>query len=70
MKGDSMVAKIVDNIYTSVGGACGSLLGYVTFENIQDAMILAVVGALVGYTVKLGLDYCKCKIRKYRKKNK
>jgi len=68
--GNVMVTKIIDNAYTSVGGACGSLLGYVTFENIQDAVILAVVGAFVGYMIKLGLDYCKCKIHECRKKNK
>lgn len=62
------MTRFMDNAYTSGGGLIGSLLGYITFDNVLDAMVIAVIGALVGYLVKLIADYCKLKISKCLKR--
>ena len=45
------------------GGTTGAVLGTMTFHEIADqavtASVFAVVGTIIGYVVKLGLDKLK-----------
>lgn len=67
-----MYNKIADSILPVVGGATGAatqtaeIMSQVSLANCINAAILAAIGAIVGYMIKLGLDYFvkKCKNRK------
>ena len=68
-----MITKICNDLFKTdslpvIGGAGGALtqthnLMWPTFEQIIYTMVIAAIGATVGYLVKLLLDYLfkKCK---------
>ena len=56
--------KFIDHLFSIGGGVTGSIIGFVNTHQFIDIIILAALGATVGWFVKLGLDWCKQKLKR------
>jgi len=67
-----MIKPLIDRVISTdsipvIGGSAGAVAGSLpTHDMVITTVILAIIGALVGYLVKIGLD----RIVKYRKDKK
>ena len=71
----TMLMKIFNtNSIPVAGGSFGAITSNVwtlpTHNQILATIVLAIIGAVVGYLVKLGLDYFIKKIKNKRLKNR
>ena len=48
--------KFFDYLFPITGGAGGSILGFVTLEQIAGVVIFSFIGASIGYFVKFFYD--------------
>ncbi len=63
----TMVDKFLDHAFPIGGGSVGAIIGAVPFNifhTVLQAAIFALVGGVVGWLVKVGLDYIKKLINK------
>lgn len=58
--------KFFDFLFPITGGISGSILGFVTLEQIASVIIFSFIGATIGYFVKYFYD----KLLKRKKNNK
>lgn len=61
--------KIADYLFSvGGGGIAGAITGIIPFGDVLRVFLFAAIGALVGWFMKLGLDYCKRRLTKKKKK--
>lgn len=73
--------ELTDNLFP-IGGSIGGgfiaishndvdlIFGWVSLPQMMDIILTMAIGAVVGWFVKLGLDYCKKSLIKHRKHEK
>lgn len=53
-----MSNKFLDYFFPVSGGTCGSILGFVTLNQVISVIIFSFIGATIGYFVKYFWDKC------------
>lgn len=78
---NTLTDKAIDTLFP-VGGSVGSglavlfsfdnngVLMWITLTQMIDIVLTMAIGAVVGWFVKLGLDWCKMNGQKYKSKPK
>lgn len=62
-----MIEQIKDTLFPVGGGLFGSIFSMLTFNNIIDTIVIAAIGAMIGYLVKWAIDWFRFDILKKKK---
>ena len=61
--------RTIDYLFPLGGGSIASIItGFITLGDVARVFVFACVGAIVGWFIKLGLDYCKRRFTKKKEK--
>ena len=64
-----LTEKDIDYLFPVGGGSIASVItGFITLGDVARVFVFACVGAIVGWFIKLGLDYCKRRFTKKKEK--